>query len=191
MNPILAADKFTERHLYLLRAAIITLLILIAAALRVVPHPWNVTPIGAIAIFSGSLIRNRWAALLLPLATLLAGDLFIGFHQLMLVVYASFFLSVFIGRAVAQHRTIARIGGATFLGALQFFLITNFAMWAIGGFYPRTLAGLAACFAAAIPFFGNTLAGDALYSLTLFGGYALAEKYFELPVDHVAHQAQD
>jgi hypothetical protein len=71
---------------------------------------------------------------------------------------------------------VARIGGLVFLGAAQFFVVTNFAVWAIGGFYPKTIAGLVNCFIAGVPFFWNTLAGDALYAGILFGGFALAEK---------------
>ena len=69
----------------------------------------------------------------------------------MFIVYISFALSVAIGRRLAQSRTVARIGGAVFLGALQFFVVTNFALWAFGDFYPRTFAGLATCFVNAIP----------------------------------------
>jgi hypothetical protein len=71
---------------------------------------------------------------------------------------------------------VPRIAGATFLGALQFFLITNFGVWALLNSYPRTGGGLAACYLAGVPFFWNTLAGDALYASLLFGGFALAER---------------
>src|SRR5437764_10294569 len=165
-----------QKHTMLFRGAIILTIVVLAAILRVLPHPWNLTPIGAMALFSGAMFRNRWVAFLLPLASLFAGDLFVGFHKLMFVVYASFAVSIAIGRWLAQTKSVLRIGGAVLLGALQFFVVTNFAMWAIGGFYPRTSTGLAACFAAAIPFFWNTLAGDALYAGILFGGFRLAEK---------------
>jgi len=167
-----------QKHIMLFRGAIILTTVALAAILRVLPHPWNLTPIGAMALFSGAMFRNRWVAFLLPLASLFAGDLFVGFHKLMFVVYASFAVSIAVGRWLAQTRSLSRIGGAVLLGALQFFVVTNFAMWAIGGFYPRTSTGLAACFAAAIPFFWNTLAGDALYAGILFGGFRLAEKIF-------------
>jgi hypothetical protein len=160
----------------ILRGAVIAIMIVLAAALRIVPHPWNLAPIGAIALFSGSMFRNRWIAFLLPLASLFAGDVFVGFYKLMLIVYASFAVSVAIGRWLGDDRTVARIGGAVLLGALQFFAVTNFAMWALGGFYPKTAQGLANCFSAGVPFFWNTLAGDALYAGILFGGFALAEK---------------
>lgn len=168
-----------DRHAYLIRFLAAATMILIAAVLRILPHPWNFTPVGAMAVFSGSLFGNRWVAFLLPLAALFAGDLFVGLYQLMFVVYVSFAFSVAIGRWLAQSRTVTRIGGAVFLGALQFFLVTNFAVWALGGFYPRTATGLSTCFSNAVPYFWNTLAGDFVYAAILFGGYALAEHLFK------------
>jgi hypothetical protein len=165
-----------EKASLLLRGAVIATLVTLSAVLRIVPHPWNLTPVGAMALFSGAMFRNRWISFLLPLASLFAGDLFVGFHKLMLIVYASFAISVAIGRWLRENRSLARIGGTVFLGAVQFFVITNFAMWALGGYYPKTAAGLATCFMAGVPFFWNTLAGDALYAGILFGGFALAEK---------------
>ena len=161
-----------------LLALIAGALILFAAVLRIGPHPWNFTPVGAMAIFAGAMFGKRWVAFLLPLAALLAGDLFVGFYKLMCIVYASFLLSVGIGRWLATSRTMARIGGAVLLGAVQFFVVTNFAMWAVGGYYPRTASGLTACYITGFPLFWNTLAGDAVYATMLFGGYALAEKIF-------------
>jgi Family of unknown function (DUF6580) len=171
-------NESNDRNLYLLRFLIAAAMILLAAVLRILPHPWNFTPVGAMAIFSGSLFRNRWVAFLFPLAALFAGDLFVGLYKLMFIVYISFALSVTIGRRLARSHTVARVGGAVFLGALQFFVVTNFALWALSDFYPRTLAGLAACFANAVPLFSNTLAGDVVYATILFGGYALAGRLF-------------
>jgi hypothetical protein len=164
----------------LVRWVVIATMIVLAAILRIAPHPWNLTPIGAMALFSGSMFRKAWIAFLFPMAALLAGDAFIGFYKLMIVVYASFAVSVAIGRWLGDNRTVTRIGGAIFMGALQFFCVTNFAMWALGGFYPKTAEGLANCFAAGLPFFWNTLGGDVFYSGVLFGGFAVAERL--LPV---------
>jgi len=176
MNQQNGANEANERNITALRVLIAGVLILFAAVVRILPHPWNFTPVGAMAIFSGSVFRSRWAAFLLPLAALFAGDLFVPLHKLMVIVYLSFALSVAIGRWLASSRTVARIGGAVFLGALQFFLVTNFAVWEFLNSYPKTAAGLWACYLGGIPYFWNTLAGDALYSLFLFGGYALAER---------------
>src|SRR2546421_5509072 len=115
----------------LFRGVIIITIFFHAAILRVLPHPSNLSQIGAMALFSGAMFRNRWVAFLLPLASLFAGDLFVGFHKLMFVVYASFAVSIAVGRWLAQTRSLSRIGGAVLLGALQFFVVTNFAMWAI------------------------------------------------------------
>ena len=71
-----------------------------------------------------------------------------------------------------------RIAGATVASAILFFAITNFGVWAIDHLYPRTLAGLASCYIAAIPFFRNTLLSGLFYSALLFGGIAAAENRF-------------
>ena len=159
-----------------IRMAVVVAMIALVAVLRILPHPWNFAPVGAMALFGGALLRNKRAAFLLPLAALFAGDLILGFHRLMPVVYASFLVSVAIGFLLRERRTAARVTGAALLGAGQFFVVTNFAVWAAGGFYPLSGAGLAACYVAAVPFFWNTLAGDLLFAALLFGGFALAER---------------
>ena len=168
----------SEKETAVVRTVIALVVVLLAAILRITPHPWNLTPIGAMALFSGAMVNDRRLAFLFPLLALFVGDLFVGLHSLIPVVYASFLLNVLIGRFLADHRTVVRIGGATFLAALQFFVITNFAVWALLGTFPHTLAGLMACYALGLPLFGNTLAGDALYVTLLFGGFALAERTF-------------
>ncbi|MGB9468670.1 MAG: DUF6580 family putative transport protein [Candidatus Acidiferrum sp.] len=158
------------------RISIVACFILFAAFVRILPHPWNFTPVGAMALFSGAKLGRSWKAFLFPLIALFCGDLFVGFHRLMPVVYFSFCLSVWIGIAFRRRQSLKPLSAATFLGALQFFLITNFGVWALENFYPRSLAGLTNCFIAAIPHFGNTLAGDSFYALGLFGGFALLER---------------
>jgi len=160
------------------RSIVVAGMILLAAAARIAPHPWNFTPVGAMALFGGAMLRDRRAAFLLPLAALFAGDIVLGLYKSMWIVYASFLVSVAIGFWLRGRRTIWRVGGATLLGSLQFFVVTNFGVWAMGGLYPKTGAGLAACYVAGIPFFWNTLAGDAMYATLLFGGFALAERFF-------------
>ncbi len=168
----------SSTHAFVLRAILAAVMIILAAVMRIMPHPWNFTPIGAMAIFSGAMFRDRRAAFLFPLVALFAGDLFVGLHRLIPVVYASFLLSVSIGTRLANHRSILRIGGAVFLGALQFFLVTNFAVWQFSSTYPHTPAGLAACYVAGLPFVGNSLAGDAFYAALFFGAFAIAEHLF-------------
>jgi hypothetical protein len=158
------------------RTVLIVGMILVAAILRIVPHPWNLAPVGAMALFSGAVIRNRVMAFAFPLLAMLAGDWFVGFHILMPMVYASFLVSTAIGFWLRERRSVVRLGGAVLLGAIQFFLITNFGVWIFLNSYPKTFAGLMACYAAGVPFFWNTLTGDACYSVLLFGGLFLAER---------------
>jgi hypothetical protein len=170
--------QISEKENLLYRTLLALAIIALAAALRIAPHPWNFTPVGAMALFSGAIIRDRRLAFFFPIFALFVGDIFIGFHKLIPVVYASFLVSVAIGFWLRGRRTLGRITAATLLGAIQFFLVTNFAVWAFGLSYPRNSAGLLACYVAGIPFFWNTLAGDAVYAVLLFGGFSFAERLF-------------
>ena len=152
-------------------AAIVT-----AAALRLVPHPPNFTPIGAMALFSGAYLGRRGLAFVAPLAALLLSDLVIGFYHGMVTVYATVALITVIGSVALSRVSPIRVGAAALASSVLFFVITNFGMWLFSGFYPLTTAGLAACFVAAIPFFQNTVAGDLFYSALLFGGFAVLER---------------
>jgi hypothetical protein len=169
--------EISQKEIMFYRTLLALALIVLAAALRLAPHPWNFTPVGAMALFSGAVVRDRRLAFIFPLVALFAGDVFIGFHKLIPIVYASFLVNVAIGLWLRERRSIARIGLATLFGAIQFFIVTNFAVWQFLGSYPRTAAGLVACYIAGLPFFWNTLAGDALYAALLFGSFALAERF--------------
>jgi len=162
-----------------MNARIFTLLtaILAAAALRLVPHPPNFTPIGAMALFSGAYLGRRGAvALVAPLGALFLSDLVLGFYRGMPTVYFSVALIVIIGWVALRRVSPIRVGGAAIASSVLFFMLTNFGTWLSSGFYPRTLAGLEACYIAAIPFFQNTVAGDLFYAAVLFGGFALLER---------------
>jgi hypothetical protein len=161
------------------RAALITGIVLAAAALRMIPHPMNFAPIGALALFGGAYFSSKRTAIAVPLLSLVVGDIFTGFHPLIPYVYASFLVSVGIGFLLRRKKSAWRIGGAAAASAIQFFLITNFALWASSiGNYPKNVGGLAECYIAGLPLFWNTLAGDSFYVALLFGGMALAEKRF-------------
>ena len=150
-------------------------LIVFAILSRFVPHPVNFTPVGALGLFAGAFFVDRryW---LLPLVALLASDLVIGFYNwiAMLFVYLGFASTALIGRlALRNKRNALRLGASAFIGTNVFFVLSNFGTWLSGTLYPLTAEGLQACFVAAIPFYGNSLAGDMLYSFALFGLYAL------------------
>ena len=170
-------EETKRRETLILRTILILAMIALAAALRVMPHPWNFTPVGAMALFSGAVIKDRRLAFLFPLIALFVGDFFIGFHKLMPLVYASFLIEVALGYWIRNHRSAARIAGVTAIGALQFVLITNFGVWAFLEGFPRTAAGLLACYISGLPLLLNTLAGDAFYATLMFGALAAAERY--------------
>ncbi len=159
-----------------LRALVLAVMVAGAALLRIAPHPWNFTPIGGIALFSGAAFRWRAAAFAVPLAALFLSDLWIGLHSLMWAVYGSFALNILLGMWLRRRRHLLPVAGATFAGSLQFFLLTNGAVWLSGMTYPKTFAGLITCYVAGLPYFGNTLAGDAFYVGILFSGLALLER---------------
>lgn len=162
------------------RLAAILSAILVAAALRLVPHPPNFSPIGAMALFGGAYFGRRALAFAAPLGALLLSDAILGFHSGVPYVYGSVALVVLLGWAVAKRMTALTIAGAALASSILFFAVTNFGTWATGEIYPPTLAGLAACYVAAIPFFQNTLAGDLFFSALLFGGFALLERRLPL-----------
>ncbi len=171
--------------MYGVRFVVLVCMILAAAGSRLIPHPPNFAPIGAIALFGGACFADRRAAFVVPLAAmalsdlaigLLGGNLSLGLHRLLPVVYGSFALIVCLGFRLRTRRTVAPIAGAVLASSVLFFVLSNLGVWALG--YPKTWEGLVACYVAAIPFFHHTLLGDAVYSTALFGGLALAEKAF-------------
>lgn len=156
---------------------IVALLCAIAAAaiLRLVPHPPNFTPVGAMALFSGAYFGRRPLAFVAPLGALLLSDLILGFYHGVATVYSATALIVLVGWVISSRLSPLRIGLAAVISSVLFFAITNLGMWLFSGIYPPTLAGFEACYVAAIPFFQNTVAGDLFYATFLFGGFRIIE----------------
>jgi len=157
--------------------AVAAAMVAIGLAARVLPHPPNVSPIGSLALFSGAFFASRKIALLVPLAVMMTTDVLLGFHGAMWATYSCFAASVLMGRWIRQRPAgtaggALRIGGACLAGSVLFFLVTNFAVWLT--WYEPTAGSLAVCFTAAIPFFQNTLIGDAAFTTVFFGAAALA-----------------
>ncbi len=151
-------------------------MILLAALSRLVPHPWNMTPVAAIALFAGVQFDKKSQAFLVPLLSLLLSDAILGFHNQMLFVYAAIAGIVLVGFAVIKHRSTAAIATASLTGSVLFFIVTNFGVWLVTPTFSRSVAGLMECYVLAIPFFRNSLIGDLFYTGLLFGTFALAEK---------------
>ena len=153
-------------------------MILAAAIIRLLPHPPNFTPIFAMALFGGAYLNKKKLAFLLPLAAMLIGDLFIGFHSLMLVVYGSIAIITSLGFLLKSRVRPSTVIGVSLLGSLIFYLITNFAVWAMSGTYPPTPAGLVSSYVAALPFFKNSLISGLFYSALMFGSFEFAKRKF-------------
>lgn len=171
------------------RLVTLSIVILVAAASRLLPHPYNFTPVAAIALFSGAQFERKSLAFVVPFAALLLSDAVLGFYVLseMMVTYAGFAAVVCIGFIIRGRQQFSPIAVGTLAGAVTFFLITNCALWINPNLYPQNLNGLMQGYAAGIPFFWNTLLSDIFYSALLFGGFALAEsKYTWLKVSRVA-----
>ncbi|MBI1918695.1 MAG: hypothetical protein HYS12_28710 [Planctomycetes bacterium] len=169
----------------------------VAGLLRLVPHPFNMTPIGALGLFGGARLRT-WLAFVLPLAVMGLSDLVLwavlGYPPFNPFVYASFAVYVLLGRLLTRTESTLRIGTVCILGTIQFFLLTNLGMWWASsaelpegtavvwtkgqGMYPsptyaRNAAGLMGCYAAALPF-TNTNAPP----LGFFGNVLLGDLLF-------------
>lgn len=145
---------------------------------------WNFAPVGALGLFAGARWRSGWA-LLVPAAVMLVSDLLMWpflaakgypvFGWGTPVIFASFTAYALIGRSMSRSSP-AWLVAAPFVGALQFFLVTNFAVWlgGDGGLYAKSLSGLVQCYVAALPFFRSTLGGDLAFSFLFFGAHGLS-----------------
>lgn len=147
-------------------------LIAVGVAGRLGPHPWNFTPLAAIALFAGVYLGGRYA-LLVPAIAMLTGDLFLGFYEwpLMLAVYSSYLLIGALGTVIRKHKNAQTVMAGSLVGAVLFFLVTNWAVWQFSPWYAKTWDGLVYCYTLALPFFRNTVLGDVFYTATLFGAY--------------------
>lgn len=164
-------STFLKKNTWIPAAA----LILLAGTSRMIPHPFNFTAIGAMALFSGATFKDKRWAYLMPILTLFITDLFLGFHVSMLPVYACFAFTVAMGTLITSNRNIFRIAGLSLLSSVVFFLVTNLPVWyADLSLYPLTWTGTMESYTMALPYFSNQMLGDLFYNGLLFGIYHLA-----------------
>jgi hypothetical protein len=151
---------------------VVLTLIILGVVCRLLPHAWNFTPIAAMAIFAGTYLGKK-EAVIIPIVSMLIGDLFIGFYawQIMIPVYFSLVFAGVIGTIIKKHKSFETVLAGSIMASVLFFLITNFAVWLFSPLYAHSVAGLLECYAMALPFFRNTLLGDLFYVGTLFGAY--------------------
>ena len=150
------------------------LLIIVATLGRLLPHPANFTPVEAVSLVGGAKLSkiNRW---FVPFIALFLSDLLLKvffnttpFSFVTLFIYASFAINILLGQQIGGEKRYLKLGTYSLIGGLQFFLITNFGVWMEGLLYAPTAAGLAQCYAMALPFLKNTLLGNLCWSFGLF-----------------------
>ena len=160
------------------RFIVLALIILAAAFTRLIPHPPNFTAIGAMALFGGAYYNRKSLAFAVPLIAMFFSDMIIGFHQGMYAVYLSFIFIVMIGLTLKNKKKAGNVFLASVSASVLFFIITNFAQWLSYPLYSKDIAGLIACYVAAVPFFHYTLLGDLFFVGALFGLFELAKMKF-------------
>jgi len=153
----------------------------VASRMPFMPHPWNFTPVAAALLYFGA--RGARRQLWVPFVLLAASDVVLtkfvyGYpvtwdHYVTWAWYAAI---LWLGTNLRESASLRdakdclRVGGASLAGSVSFFIVSNFAVWACwGDLYPKTFSGLMTCYAAAIPFFRHTLAGDMVFTTLMFG----------------------
>jgi hypothetical protein len=154
------------------------LLLLVAILSRFLPHGgWmNFTAVTGALLYFGA--RRNWREMLAPLAALMATDYLLtvySYHfafqwQAYLPTWAWYLAAMVLGQILLKTKTsFWRVAAAVLLGPTAFWVISDYAVWAGSGMYPHTLAGLGACFVAAIPFYRNDLVSTAIVAGLAFG----------------------
>jgi hypothetical protein len=143
------------------------------------PHPWNFTPVAASLLYFGA--RGSRRQLWIPFLLMAASDVILTKYVYayplaweQLVVWAWYAAILLLGTRLRENSNWLRIGGAALAGSVSFFIVSNFAVWVSGTMYPKTASGLMTCYAAGIPFFRHSVAGDLLFTTVMFGLPAVA-----------------
>ncbi len=175
------------------RTGLLSIMVLLAALSRLLPHPPNFTPIGAIALFGAAYFHRKELAFAIPLVAMWISDLILnnviyakaypelynGFVFIGSIgVYVAFLVIVLLGFSMLKKVKVPNLLGASLMASVLFFLITNFGSFLVDPMYPKNFAGLTSAYAMGIPFFWNTLLGDLFFTGVLFGGFELVRRRF-------------
>lgn len=175
---------------------VIISLIFFASLTRIIPHMPNFTPIGAIALFGGAYLNNKYHAFLIPIASLWISDLvlnnfiynfyteFTWFYPGFLWQYASFIIIIMIGYFFLKKLNFKNVFSATVTSSFIFFIVTNFGVWISGTMYTMDLNGLIMCYVMALPFYKGTILGFMCYSAFLFGLLEFSKYKFQTIKNH-------
>jgi len=161
------------------------LFVILAVAVRFMPHPLAFTPVGASLLFFGA--RGPRRQLWVPLLLLAASDVILTkviygypFTWDHFVTWAWYAGMLWLGTKLRDNARPMPVVGAALGGSVSFFVISNFAVWgAWGDMYPKTFSGLMACYSAGVPFFRRSVEGDLLFTCAMFAApvvlHALSE----------------
>jgi hypothetical protein len=156
------------------------LFVVLSIALRFVSLPVAFTSVAASLLYFGA--RQPRRRMWIPLVLMVAADVvltkLVYAYPLSadhLVTWAWYAGMLLLGGTLKENSGALRVGGAALAASVSFFLLSNFAVWVVWAMYPKTLAGLAACYLAALPFFRHSLAGDLFFTVAFFGLGALLE----------------
>lgn len=149
------------------------LFVLLAVAVRFMPHPWMFTPVVGALLFFGA--RGSRRQLWIPLALLVASDVILtklvygfplGWDYL--VTWAWYGGILLLGTNLRTNSKILRLVGTALASSVSFFLLSNFTTWAYWNMYPKNLKGLELSYAAGLPFFRHAVIGDQVFTLAMF-----------------------
>ena len=177
------------------RSLLLVGLVTAAAVTRIVPHPWNVTPIGATAILAGACFPRLWQAFALVFTVMALSDLTIELRRGAALypdipfTYLAFAGMVTMGLLLRRNCKLFAVAAVSVVASLQFFVVSNFGVWLIGGLYPRTLDGLGQCFVKAIPFYQWQFVCDILFTLAFWALYRMAGGHAQRQLDGTAASA--
>lgn len=161
------------------------LLVVIASLYRIMPgRPLGFAPQIAMAIFAGSIVKDKKWSFLLPLASMFLSDLLYevlyqynvvelkGFYSGQLINYILFTGLTVFGFFVKSKKPFS-ILVASLAAPTAYFLLSNFMVWIGGGglFRPKTFDGLIMCYNDALPFYKGSLMATLVFSAILFGSY--------------------
>ncbi|MCS5623278.1 MAG: DUF6580 family putative transport protein [Candidatus Neomarinimicrobiota bacterium] len=185
-----------------LQTGIISIIILLAAFTRIMPHPPNFSPMAAIGLFGAAHFAKKWQAFLIPLIGIWISDLvinnfvysshssnFVWFYGGFYWQYISYVFIIFAGLFIFNKGiSVTNTLGGMVSSSGIFFLFSNFGVWAGGAMYTKNISGLITCYAAGIPFIHNTIISDALFTTVLFGTYYLLQtEYSYLKLKHLRY----
>ncbi len=193
----MSLKKINPRTALLILFIMLTGLLRVMSAGKLLSPIANFTPIGAMALFGGTYFTGKWKSYLFPLLTLFLSDMlmmqfFYTAHSNGLLyhgwywTYGAFAIMVLIGQSVKKV-SFTNVVSAALAAALTHWIVTDFGVWLGGGSdistgkaLTRDWHGFVQCYVQAIPFLKNMLLGNIIYSGILYGGFEILQKRYPL-----------